>query len=417
MQVLPGARWTTILIPLAAATAIAAAAAAADPPTLVVPAGKLTLQVAVDLPAEPKLPAADAWQLVELESPQVKIPAQRVTAVAADGSPAAKAGRLVAAIPPREGAGTTRRFRLEPASSAPCPAPAFQFTDLHDKTTKLSDGPQPVMAYNFGMITDPRVPEKDSRRTRACYIHPVWGISGEVLTDDFPKDHYHHHGLFWSWPHVGIEGKEYDLWVYRNITPKFVSWICREVGPVAAVLAVENGWFVGEKKVMIERVWMRAYKVAEDSRSLDLEFIWVPVDKPVTLWGAGGKSYGGLTARFLVRNSKEAVITVPSGRTKEDLPDTRLEWADLTTKLEGAPGPSGAAVFVHPQHPDYPPSWLTRHYGPLCVGWPGVKPQTFAPGQPIRLAYRFWIHKTALEVEPLKSAYEGYKAAAGALWQ
>jgi len=133
-----------------------------------------------------------------------------------------------------------------------------------------------------------------------------------VLTDDFSRDHYHHHGIFWTWPHVGIDGKEYDIWVGGNIKPRFVRWICRQAGPAAAVLAVENGWFVGDKKVMIERVWMRTSKVSEDSRALDLEFAWIPIDKPVTLRGAEGKSYGGLTMRFAVHNPKDALITVPA---------------------------------------------------------------------------------------------------------
>jgi hypothetical protein len=288
---------------------------------------------------------------------------------------------------------------------------AFQFRDLNDKSIELREGDRPVFAYNHGVITNPKVPAKDARRSRACYVHPLYGLDGEVLTDDFPKDHYHHHGIFWAWPHVGIDGKEYDLWVYNNIQQRFVRWIAREAGPVAAVLAVENGWFVGDKKVMIERVWLRAYRAAGDNRALDLEFAWIPVDRPITLRGAEGKSYGGLNVRFAVRNEKESVITVPSGRTKDDLPDTPLAWADLSAPFGAKSGPSGAAIFVDPGHPDYPPTWLTRHYGCQCVGWPGVKPKTFEPGVPIRLNYRIWIHRGQPDTAAIKAAYDGYAAA------
>jgi hypothetical protein len=173
-------------------------------------------------------------------------------------------------------------------------------------------------------------------------------------------------------------------------------------------LAVENGWFIGDKKVMIERVWLRAFRPAGGSRSIDVELTLIPVDKPITLRGAEGKSYGGINLRYAPR--KDTVITVPSGRTKEDLPDTRLAWADLTAKFAGAPGPSGAAILVHPKHPDFPPPWLTRHYGILCCGYPGVKGKTFAPGEPVRLDYRVWIHKSAVEVADLQRAFEAYGA-------
>jgi sugar phosphate isomerase/epimerase len=53
---------------------------------------------------------------------------------------------------------------------------------------------------------------------------------------------------------------------------------------------------------------------------------------------------------------------------------------------------AGASIFVNASHPDYPPMWLTRHYGVLCLGWPGVVPRWFPKGQPIRCQYRVWIH-------------------------
>jgi hypothetical protein len=287
----------------------------------------------------------------------------------------------------------------------------FSWKDIDDKSVGLWDGDKPVLVYNYCVITNPKVPAKDSRRSRACYVHPLYGLDGEVLTDDFPKDHYHHHGIFWSWPHVGIDGKEYDLWEYKNIQQRFVRWIAREAGPASAVLAVENGWFVRDQKVMIERVWIRASKVVGEGRPIDLSFTFIPVDKAITLRGAEGKSYGGLNLRYAPRPEKETVITVPSGSPKEDLPETPLPWADLSARFAGGKGPSGAAIFVSPCHPDYPPTWLTRHYGVLCVGWPGVKGKTFPPGVPIHLNYRIWVHRGQPDVEQLKRAYEDYTGA------
>jgi hypothetical protein len=321
--------------------------------------------------------------------------------------------RLAASIPPREGASGWRRFQIDAAAS-PDESAGFRFREIDDKSLALDDAGKPVLVYNYGVITNESVPRNDPRRNRSCFVHPVYGLNGEVLTESFPKDHYHHHGIFWAWSHILIDGKEYDLWVHNNIEQRFVRWICREAGPVAAVLAVENGWFIGDKKVMIERVWLRAYKPAGGERSIDVEFAFIPVDKPITLRGAEGKSYGGLNLRYAPR--KDTVITVPSGRTKEDLPDTRLAWADLSAKFEGAPGPSGAAIFVDPKHPDFPPTWLTRHYGILCCGYPGVKGKTFVPGDPVRLNYRVWIHKSAVELAGLQGAFAAYGAARQALW-
>ena len=79
--------------------------------------------------------------------------------------------------------------------------------------------------------------------------------------------------------------------------------------------------------------------------------------------------------------------------------------------------PSGAAIFIPRDHPNYPPTWLTRHYGACVVGWPGVNGKTFEPGKPIHLHYRIWIHPAAVDVAALKAAYEAYLAASEAHWE
>ena len=81
------------------------------------------------------------------------------------------------------------------------PSGTFRFEYIDDTSLRVLDGDQPVLNYNFGVVTGENVPENERRRTRACYVHPVWDLDGEILTDDFPKDHYHHRGLFWGWPH------------------------------------------------------------------------------------------------------------------------------------------------------------------------------------------------------------------------
>jgi len=311
-------------------------------------------------------------------------------------------------------------WTAEPAQGSPS---AFRFVDVDDKTVKLLDGDSPVYAYNHGQITDEATPECDHRRKCGCFVHPVWGLDGEVLTDAFPADHRHHNGIFWRWRHVEIDGRQYDHWTYNNIRTRFIRWNQKETSGRCATLAVENGWFIddrqgGERKVMVELVRLRAYPEADDSRSLDVELTFTPVDRAIALSGAGGKSYGGLTMRMLAWPATDATVRVP-GKTivdegrkslpaKGDLANTRLPWADLTRTFGGMDRPSGAAVFIHPSHPDYPPTWLTRCYGPLCVGYPGLKPETFEPGQPFALKYRVWIHRGAADEARIAAAYREY---------
>ncbi|MGL6226068.1 MAG: DUF6807 family protein [Thermoguttaceae bacterium] len=319
-----------------------------------------------------------------------------------------------------------------------CPN-GFQFQRENNTTITLLEKNQPVWTYVFGFKTGEHVPEQDSRRIRSCYIHPLYGIRGEVLTDDFPTDHYHHHGVFWTWPHVGMEetdGNQVDLslWEDKGIKQQFVRWIDQNTTEDVATLSVENGWFLEKKgenmtvknmtndtespnvispeKIMSELVTIKTGPTQEDpilgkTRSIDLEFTWIPLKGPITLRGAEGKSYGGLTVRFRPY-SRETTITVPQGVAVGDLSETPLEWADFTSRFGESEQRSGAVIFVPPTHPDFPPTWLTRYYGPLCVGWPGVNGKTFQPGEPIQLHYRIWIHENSLETEQIQTEYEQY---------
>nr|ABX10627.1 hypothetical secreted protein [uncultured planctomycete 3FN] len=397
---------------------------AEDAPVLKMPAAVVPLHVAVPLPDGATAAPQAGWQLVEIDNTDLTVPVQLANGPQADGTSTTTQRLLIATIPPRKDAPPQRRFRLQPTQTAP--KPAFQFKPENEISLRLSQGKKPILTYNHGIVTDESVPAKDSRRSRACYIHPVWGLDGEIMTGDFPKDHYHHHGIFWAWPYVGVGGKDYDMWEYRNIQPKFVKWLHRAAGAEAAVLAVENGWFVGQKKIMIERLWIRVHKALDDQRSIDLHFTWIPVDEPVSLRGRGTKSYGGLTMRFDVHPRRDGVVTTERGTvhhvgnsmaSKTDLVNAELPWADLTSRFPDSKGKSGASVFIAPTHPNYPPSWLTRCYGCLCVGWPGVKAQTFLPGKPIRASYRIWVHKSALDAERGNQAYAGFAAATRATWE
>ncbi|MHB8970539.1 MAG: DUF6807 family protein [Pirellulaceae bacterium] len=379
---------------------------------LQVAASSVELPVAVELPAGTTAAAASAWQLVQ-EGSDVSLPVQIGAAISDDGTPAAERQRLLAVIPPSGEVGAVRRFRLVQSPAAP--AAAFEFADVSAESLQLREGDRPVYVYNHGVITRQEIPEQNHLRSRGCYMHPLYGLSGEVLTDDFPPDHFHHHGVFWTWPHVQVEQQEHDLWAGATIRQKFVRWLARETGPVAAVLAVENGWYVGEELVMVERIWMRAFRAAENDRAIDMELYFTPV-KPITLQGAAEKSYGGLTVRFAPGPREETRITVPSGPTTEDLPDTPLAWADFTSRFGKMEHPSGAAIFVSVRHPDYPPTWLTRHYGAQCVGWPGVKARSFEPGKPFKLDYRLWLHRQAAAFGQLQEAYQGYTRATEVQW-
>ena len=36
------------------------------------------------------------------------------------------------------------------------------------------------------------------------YLHPVYSLNGDTLTEEFPEDHLHHRGIFWAWHQIYV---------------------------------------------------------------------------------------------------------------------------------------------------------------------------------------------------------------------
>jgi hypothetical protein len=423
-------------------------------PILLVPAVPGPVSLTVTLPNGSPLKPGEAVELVEVDAEASPVTDANDTlagdilpGIGADGTPA-EPGRLAAVIPERQGAASPRRFALRRVTTGY--AVNFVLEDIDGRSLLVKDvaelgegrvatadsesnggesesaaqpAAEPVFRYNYGVITAEDVPEREHRRRRGCYIHPVWGLHGEVFTDDFPRDHYHHHGIFWTWPHVDFLDDDkgaYDSWQKDELWQEYDRWLARQIGRVSAVIGVENRWMADRDKprhVMTERMWMQAYRDVDGGRAIDLRLTLDPRKGPVKLWGAGGKSYGGITMRFIGIPHKDQVVTTPDGPSTQDRKMTPLRWVDFARQFAGAPNRTGAALMIHPDHPDFPPTWLTRTYGPQCVGWPGVKPRTLEPGNPVTLPCRVFIHDQEMTTEQLEAAYAAFVAGTQARWE
>ena len=143
----------------------------------------------------------------------------------------------------------------------------FRFEDGKNGSVKLWQGTRPVLVYNSEQVKREGAAAVGNR---SSYVHPIYGLDGEVITDDFPKDHYHHHGLFWGWPHVEIGGKDYDFWKMRGADIRFKRWLRKGVAKNIAVLGMENEWLVGERPVVREEAMVRVHTASAEGRLIDV---------------------------------------------------------------------------------------------------------------------------------------------------
>lgn len=259
----------------------------------------------------------------------------------------------------------------------------FRLRELTPDSVEMSEGGKPVFVYIHGMVLGNGAPEA---RRRSSYLHPVYAPDGTVVTDDFPKDHWHHRGIFWTWPIVRAGGEKYDAWLIQGIQTRFVRWIRLE----APRLAVENGWFAGEKKLVKETVEITAHPTRGQRRALDFRIALEAVSAPVELEGepVQEKGYGGFSVRFAPRT--ETVVTTDTGVEARDTDMVPHPWAQLEATYNGRR--AGLRIDIDPAHPGFPNGWCLRKYGFLGVNYPGRKTLTLQPGKPLEMKYRVTLY-------------------------
>ncbi len=285
----------------------------------------------------------------------------------------------------------------------------FSF-DRSEKSLHILEAGRPVIAYNHGVMSKEGVP---ADRNRSNYFHPVYGLEGEVISDDFPSDHYHHRGLYWSWPRVIVGENDYDLWHLQGIKPKFEAWNYREAGPVCALLGFQAGWYTGERKVIEERVDVTIYRSGGIGQAMDFRIAFHAVDRPVTLSKklSDNKGYGGFLFRPAPRPREETFLASSDGKEERDSDLNEYVWADFSANWGGSDVVSGLSIFSNPSNPKHPPGWILRHYGYLGVSWPGLGSYTIEPGEPLVLTHRVWIHKGKADEGKSAEAYGVYEGA------
>ncbi len=288
------------------------------------------------------------------------------------------------------------RFAL---AAEPSTQERFSLTET-DGGLSLSERGRPVFVYRHKEQLAPGVPEK---YRRATYIHPLFDPRGNVITDDFPKDHLHHRGLSWTWAHVGVGGEVHDLWAGEGVRQVFEKWIARETGPVCATIGVKNAWWTAQRKIMDEWVWIRAFGANEYGRAIDV-LLTLKALEPIELSGRKEKGYSGFGLRYGPRRT--TIITTPQGVEAADTDLKQFPWADETGNFGGSSALSGAAIFQHTSNPRCPAGWCLRHYGFIGVSWPGVEIIHLEPGKAIMLRFRVWVHDGDAKAGKVQEAYD-----------
>ena len=105
--------------------------------------------------------------------------------------------------------------RFTPAKPAEDPASGV----LSHGTLELEETPETVTIRQTGTVLltynkqSPPVPAGiDAIYARSGFLHPVMSPAGRVVTETFPFDHAHQHGIFTAWVKTQWNDREIDFW-------------------------------------------------------------------------------------------------------------------------------------------------------------------------------------------------------------
>jgi hypothetical protein len=275
----------------------------------------------------------------------------------------------------------------------------------------FSEGDTKVLFYQAERKALP-----DGKAARSNYFHPLYDLDGNVLTEDFPKDHIHHRGIFWAWHQVRIDGKTVqDQWSNRDS-----FWMVQDAkidsDSRSASLALHVVWesplftdAKGQRRPFVEeRSVTRVHRAEGAIRKVDFHQQLTALVDGVEIGGSDdAKGYGGFSFRVVmppdIRFTGAQGVVTPIENAVPASP-----WMDVSGSY-GASGKSGLTVLTHPSTTGFPQPWILRARGSMQNAvYPGRQPVPIPRDRPVTLRYRLVLHRgelVATDIERLQAEY------------
>lgn len=312
-------------------------------------------------------------------------------------------------------AGATRKFELR--TEAATEEPEVLKVTKDDKTLQILWGDHHILQYDFAPVPPP--PGVDVAFTRGGYIHPLWTPSGRLVTEDHPKDHLHHKGVWFPWTHTKFEGREVDFWNLgdKKGTVRFVGFDKQFSGDVFAGFISRHEHVdltaPGGEKVALNETWdVRAWR-AGGGPVKNGAYVW---DLTSTQTCASSSPleleeyrYGGLGFRGAKEWKDDNYLARASnGKTHKNGHTTRAKWCDHAGKVDGEQ--CGVLILGHPENFRFPEPMRLWDKGGCFFCWSPVQlgDAKIEPGKPYVTRYRFIVHDGDLSLDACEQFWQAF---------
>lgn len=282
---------------------------------------------------------------------------------------------------------------------------SFEFEKSNEGIRLLENG-QPRFFYQTA------IKSKDGKYPRANYIHPLYGLNGEVLTEDFPEDHLHHHGIFWAWHQLYAEGERVgDPWISEGI-----SWDVKKTSTktkkATAQIKSEVHWLQipGNKPIVKENLLISYKRMDDEVYALTFDIKLTALVDGVEIGGSeDDKGYGGFSPRFTLPEDVKFNSTT-GAVTPHNLPVQAGPWMNLTGSFDPSSStPSGIVIMGEPENlPSYK-GWILRSQRSMQnVAFPGREPIAIEKGESLTFRNQILVHQD-LTTEQIQRYYKRFR--------
>ncbi len=247
------------------------------------------------------------------------------------------------------------------------------------------------------------------------YIHPLYSLDGDTLTEEFPVDHPYHRGIFWAWhQHYIGEQSIGDGWIMKDISYDVVD-VQTKADKTSALIRLNVLWkspvFQNGEPYLEERTNITIHNLQQDVRKIDFEIVLLPLVPGVYIGGSEDKKgYGGFCCRIKMPDG--LIFTAKNGQViPQELQLEAGPWMDFSAPYGNQGQVSGITILCHPGTPNYPAPWILRQKTSMQnIVFPGEKKVELSLKRPTILRYRLIIHRGnagSVDISKWQAEYAG----------
>jgi hypothetical protein len=294
------------------------------------------------------------------------------------------------------------------------PAAAEVRATRDGKQLVFRSGEKEILRYQAEPGEFPRPDIKEIFR-RGGYIQSIHTPAGKLVTDDFPPNHVHHHGVWSPWTRTEFQGRKPDFWNMGEGTGR-VDFV-----------AIDDLWekdgragfkarhrFVdmtaNPEVVALLETWELVVSSSGKAHLIDLTITQTCAgDSPLKLpeYHYGGLGFRGNRAWDGAANCR--FLTASGITDREKVNSAREPWCWVGGEVEGST--CGVAILCHPENFRAPQPIRAHPTEPFfCYAPQQAGAMSIEPGQPYTARYRLIVADGEPDAAALRRHHEQYAA-------